>query len=311
MAEPSKNYAEGSLDKPKEVGASEPAPVPRTPETPPQEPPLRIQVDGRETGTQEPRIVGGSSTPPPPIIQPTATSTPDQQPEQSPQTQGQNKLAILLGVLAIVALLLWLVAGAPPIGSALQESLPKLLPRPAARSTTSPDNLYRFTIVPPIVDGVTFTGEETTGDCEGTMFTSDPSKVRSGATVYPFLRVCFLGFDTGNPPNDLQGQLQARADHAAQNDLTEAREGLIRHTEIGQDRMPGQEVYIRGQDREIGKEIEWYESTVQYADRFYAIEAADLASNWEQIWPALSASIASLQFASGVVTPAKAPIIAP
>ena len=143
------------------------------------------------------------------------------------------------------------------------------------------------------------------------MFTSDPSKVRSGATVYPFLRVCFLGFDTGNPPNDLHGQLQARADHVAQNDLTEARQGLIRYTEIGQARMPGQEVYIRGQDRETGKEIEWYESTTQYGDRFYAIEAADLVSNWDEIWPALSAAIATLEFADGVVVPPNAPIVLP
>ena len=220
-------------------------------------------------------------------------------------------LALLLGVLAIVALLLWLVAGAPPIGSALQETISQLRPRPAPRSTALPDNLYRFTIIPPIVDGISFTGVETTGDCEGTMFTSDPSKVRSGATVYPFLRVCFLGFDTGNPPNDLYGQLQARADHVAQNDLTEARQGLIRYTEIGQARMPGQEVYIRGQDRETGKEIEWYESTTQYGDRFYAIEAADQVSNWDEIWPALSAAIATLEFADGVVVPSNAPIVLP
>ena len=37
-------------------------------------------------------------------------------------------LALLLGVLAIVVLLLWLVAGAPPIGSALQERFSQLLP---------------------------------------------------------------------------------------------------------------------------------------------------------------------------------------
>ena len=121
----------------------------------------------------------------------------------------------------------------------------------------------------------------------------------------------FPGVDTGNPPNDLHGQLQARADHVAQNDLSEAREGLIRHTEIGQDRMPGQEVYIRGQDRETGKEIEWYESTVQYADRFYAIEAADQVSNWDEIWPAFSDAIATLQFADGVVIPPNAPIVLP
>ena len=407
MAEPSKSYAEEPSDKQVEAAASEPVPAPRSPDTPPEIPPLRIQVDGRET-TAEPRIVGdngvpapavrrrrqrktlkraaapstemifnfappnaglaapphhphpyrpvgrlsrlfpssgqepsiglslrlrpgsayyrpvrpsttvepqpqaAASAPPPPVIPPTETPTPEPTPEPPPQPQGQNRLALFLGVLAIVALLLWIVSGAPPIGSALQERFSHLLPgRPTAPSTASPDNLYGYTITPPIVDGVPFTRLETTGDCEGTMFTPDPSRARSGATVYPFLQVCFLGLDTGNPPNDVNGQLQARADQVEIDVLSEAREGLTRYTEIGQDRIPGQEVYIRGQDRETGKEIEWYEATVQYGDRFYAIEAADEVSNWDEIWPAFSDAIATLQFADGVVIPPNAPIVIP
>lgn len=275
-------------------------------------PRLRVLPTGQPSTTVEPQPQAAASAPPPPVIPPTETPTPEPTPQPTPQPQGQNRLALFLGVLAIVALLLWIVSGAPPIGSALQERFSHLLPGgPTAPSTASPDNLYGYTITPPIVDGVPFIKLETTGDCEGTMFTPDPSRARSGATVYPFLQVCFLGLDTGNPPNDVNGQLQARADQVEIDVLSEACEGLTRYTEIGQDRIPGQEVYIRGQDRETGKEIEWYESTVQYGDRFYAIEAADEVSNWDEIWPAFSDAIATLQFADGVVIPPNAPIVIP
>ena len=34
-------------------------------------------------------------------------------------------------------------------------------------------------------------------------------------------------------------------------------------------------------------------------------------SNWDEIWPALSAAIATLEFADGVVVPSNAPIVLP
>ena len=66
MAEPSKSYAEEPSDKQVEAAASEPVPAPRSPDTPPETPLLRIQVDGRET-TAEPRIVGDNGVPAPAV----------------------------------------------------------------------------------------------------------------------------------------------------------------------------------------------------------------------------------------------------
>ena len=64
-------------------------------------------------------------------------------------------------------------------------------------------------------------------------------------------------------------------------------------------------------DRETGQNVKLYEATVEFQHRLYAIEAADLASNWDNTWPVFRDAIAALQFADRVVIPPDAPVVLP
>lgn len=191
-------------------------------------------------------------------------------------------------------------------------------PRPRATPTPTPsasgfftDDLYGFTIRQPQLPGVALIPHDTDPGCKGIVFAPAAYGPSPSQSAYPRLKVCFMAFDNARPPNDLDGQLRALCDHIENNTLSKPIRGFMRSTKIGADQLAARETHLRGQDREVKNDVKLYEAVVEFDQRFYAIEAADLVNNWENTWPVFRAAIDTLEFADNVVIPRDAPVVLP
>ena len=249
----------------------------------------------------------GSSNQPLPVQPPAETQPPPGFPWP---------LLLVIAIFAVIGVVIGYLAGTVPVKRQLEELTRHLQePAVAALPYVYTDDLYGFALFYPVKNGVMLSRREATSGCDGVMFTTAANSLGSDPSVYPRLQICFLGFDTGIPPNDLHGQLEARTDRVVRELLDDARPGLVRNTQLGQGRATAEETYLRGKDSESvqdkGKEAKWYLAVAEYNDRFYAIEAADLASDWDVSWPAFRNAINSLKFDSDIEMPPNAPLVIP
>lgn len=221
----------------------------------------------------------------------------------------------LLFVFAVFLICCWppswlpgIVEGETPSSEKLVNER-RLLATPVAGFYT--DDLYGFTIKQPQLPGVTLAAHDTDPDCKGVVFTPETYGLPPSRSSYPRLKVCFVAFDNARPANDMNGQLRALCDHVENNALSMPVRGFMRNSKIGADQLAAREMHLRGQDRESKDDVKLYEAIVEFDQRFYAIEAADLVSNWENTWPVFRSAMDTLQFADNIVIPRDAPIVLP
>jgi hypothetical protein len=262
-------------------------------------------------GTPPPR-----STPPEPTsarFDATTDGGRNQEPPGPPAGRRAGIPCVPIVIVAVVAMVLLLVLVLLLIRDG-RLVLP--LPPPATPRVSTPapafytDDLYGFTTRYPRAIGLNLAAYTADPECKGVVFVDEADTHQPTSSAYPRFKICFVAFDTALPAGDIGGQLEARSDQVERNFLSLPERGLMRGTEVGQSRLPAREVYIRAQDRETGQNVKLYEAMVEYQHRLYAIEAADLASNWDNTWPVFRDAIAALQFADRVVPP-DAPVVLP
>ena len=211
-------------------------------------------------------------------------------------------------LLFLMALILYRLHVGGPIPPLFASAAPKVsTPAPAFYT----DDLYGFTTRYPRAIELNLAAYTADPECKGVVFVDEADTQKPTSSAYPRFKICFVAFDTALPAGDIGGQLEARSDQVERNFLSLPERGLMRGTEVGQNRLPAREVYIRARDRETGQNVKLYEATVEYQHRLYAIEAADLASNWDNTWPIFRDAIAALLFADRVVIPPDAPVVLP
>ena len=169
------------------------------------------------------------------------------------------------------------------------------------------DDLHGFKVRNSRAEG--WIAEATPQDCAGTVFARDAVGLKATAPDYPRLRICFLGFQLDHPGKSLNDYLDERLDSPFGRQVTNADRGLIKDYSIGTSKTSGLGAFLLGTDGENNHSDKWFVVAVNFEGRIYSIEAVAAQEDWDMNWPKMQRLIEQIEFETGVIRPAKTPIV--
>ena len=211
-------------------------------------------------------------------------------------------------LLFLMALILYRLRVGGPIPPLFASAAPKVsTPTPAFYT----DDLYGFTTRYPRAIGLNLAAYTADPECKGVVFVDESDTQKPTSSAYPRFKICFVAFDTALPAGDIGGQLEARSDQVERNFLSLPERGLMPRHRSRPESLAGAGSLRPRPTAKRGRMSSCTRPSWSTSTGSMPIEAADLASNWDNTWPIFRDAIAALLFADRVVIPPDAPVVLP